>query len=198
MVITNLSVQKNNPDRVNVFVDGAYVLSLFISQVADEKLKIGIELTDHDIKHLVELSDEGKLRMRVVEWLFLRPRSERELRQYLIRKKCDKVQIETLISSVQKNGYQDDNTFTEWWISQRRAQHKSAKYIRNELWSKGVSPDVIDRNMGDSNSENMETLKALIMKKRKITRYQDDQKLIIYLQRQGYPYREIQAAMNGD
>ena len=87
MVITDLKVQVKNPNRASVFVDRKYSFSLTIEQLADSKLKSGQELSEADLKRLKKLSEDGKLKYKVLEWLMVRPHSERELRDYLFRKK---------------------------------------------------------------------------------------------------------------
>jgi len=86
MIITNLKQGVKNPNRVNVFVDGKFAFSLDVSQVVDYRLKVGQELAAEEIAELKKASEFGKLYQRALEWALTRPRSERELRDYLFRK----------------------------------------------------------------------------------------------------------------
>jgi regulatory protein len=119
MVVTNLKEQVKNPDRVSVFVDGKYSFSLTLSEVLTEKIKVGLELNGAKINDLKKISEEGKLKMRVLAWITMRPHSERELRDYLFRKKVDKDMAQSLIEWVQTKGFQDDESFARWFAEGR-------------------------------------------------------------------------------
>jgi regulatory protein len=125
MVVTNLKEQVKNPDRVSVFVDGKYSFSLTLSEVLTEKIKVGLELNGAKINDLKKISEEGKLKMRVLAWITMRPHSERELRDYLFRKKVDKDMAQSLIEWVQTKGFQDDESFARWFAEGRLRKNKS-------------------------------------------------------------------------
>jgi regulatory protein len=189
--VTRITEQVKNKDRISIYVDGVYSVSLTMSQLLDEKLKVGDDLSDQDIKRLHKLSDEGKLRMRTLEWLMIRPRSAKELHGYLRRKNLEPDQIDSWIDSMQKVGYQNDINFARWWAEQRRNKQRSAGYIRQELRSKGVDQEIINTTLVENQTSDNDALKQLIEKKRRNVRYQDDKKLTEYLQRQGYRYSDI-------
>lgn len=195
MKITKISEQVNNKDRVSVYVDGVYTLSLTIGQLLDEKLKVGYELDDNDIKRLQKLSEDGKLKMRTMEWLVLRPRSARELSDYLRRKKVEPEQIPVWVDDFQKTHLQNDVNFAKWWVEQRRNKQRSTSYITQELRSKGIETDIIMQVLGENSATDEDALKVLITKKRKNIRYQDNKKLTEYLLRQGYRYSDIVDAL---
>lgn len=85
--ITDLRVGVRDENRVNVFLDGHFAFSLTINQVADFKLKRGLILTEDEISRIQKASDFGKLFQRSLEYALSRPHSEREIRDYLKRKK---------------------------------------------------------------------------------------------------------------
>ena len=85
--ITDLRPATRDNNRVNVFLDNKFAFSLTIAQVADFKLKIGRELSDEEIAEIQSASDFGKLFQRSLEYALTRPHSEKEMRDYLKRKK---------------------------------------------------------------------------------------------------------------
>ncbi|MDQ5958652.1 MAG: regulatory protein, partial [Patescibacteria group bacterium] len=93
MKITKLSVQVKNTDRVNVFIDNKYTLSLTLNQILEQKLKVGLELDQSDVNILQKLSQDGKVRARALEWVLLRPHSQKELKQYLQKKQIDRKSV---------------------------------------------------------------------------------------------------------
>ena len=85
--VTDLRVGVRDENRVNVFLDGKFAFSLTIQQVADFKLKRGSILSEDEIARIQKASDFGKLFQRSLEYALSRPHSEREVRDYLKRKK---------------------------------------------------------------------------------------------------------------
>ena len=195
MRITNLTSQKKDENRVNIFIDGKFAFSLSLQEVLDEKIKVGLELDEHDVAKLKKISSDGKLKMRMIEWLALRPRSERELKDYLRKKAVDEELQITLISTAQKYNWQNDKTFTKWWIEQRTRKKRSKTFIVSELRSKGIASDIIDASFINSSFSELEQLKELIAKKRTLAKFTDDKKLTEYLMRQGFRYSDIVEAL---
>jgi regulatory protein len=191
MLISKISEQVKNANRASVFVDGKYSFSLNLDQLLDTKLKVGIEIDEVRLKELVKLSEVGKLKMRSLEWLIIRPRSAKELTDYLRRKKVTSEESAELVTFFQKNNYQNDTNFAKWWADQRRSKQKSSQFIRFELKTKGVSDDIIGEVLQDNTAYDNQSLRDLITKKRRQAKYQDDKKLTEYLLRQGFNYSLI-------
>ena len=84
--ITELKAGVKNPERVNVYVNGEFVLSLDVAQVVDFKVKVGRVVTNEELLELQQASEYGKLYQRTLEWVLMRPRSVREAKDYLFRK----------------------------------------------------------------------------------------------------------------
>ena len=85
--ITDLRPATRDNNRVNVFLDNKFAFSLTIAQVADFKLKRGTNLSEAEISKIQSASDFGKLFQRSLEYALTRPHSEKEMRDYLKRKK---------------------------------------------------------------------------------------------------------------
>lgn len=193
MQITAIKAQVKNPNRVSVFVDSKYSFSLTLDELLTAKLKNGQELTTSELKKLKTISADGKLKARTLEWLMLRPRSSRELKDYLRRKEASDELIERLVADFQKHKYQDDRQFTIWWVEQRRTgKQRSARFIASELGAKGVDRDIISDILAENDTKDIDSLRILVAKKRKSVRFaSDEQKLIAYLARQGYSFSLI-------
>ena len=86
-LVTAVKPAVKNEHRVNVFIDEKYSFSLNLAQIVDYKIKVGQRLDVEQIEQYKKLSEFGKLYQRTLEWVLARPRSERETRDYLKRKK---------------------------------------------------------------------------------------------------------------
>ncbi len=187
MKITAIKQQLKNPDRVSVFVDEKYSFSLSLDELVKYRLKKDDELSAVDVKKYKKLSDDGKLRARSLEWLLNRPHSIREFKDYLYRKEADPELTTALVQEFLDKNYLNERKFGEWFVELQQRRGKSNRAIRSELFKKGLERELIDELMNDGSNDESPRLKALIAKKRKSSRYQNDpQKLAQYLVTQGF------------
>lgn len=193
--ITDLKQGVRNPDRVNIYVDSKFSFSLDISQVVDFGIKVGMEISASDLEEFKKASEFGKLYQRALEWVLVRPRSIRETNDYLYKKifekKLDKNYIDRIIEKLKAKKYLDDQRFAEYYVENRFVKKGvSTKRLKMELLKKGVSKEIIEEVLANSDRNDEKELKKMIAKKR--SRYSDDEKLIAYLCRQGFQYDLVQ------
>jgi len=208
MKVTAISVQVRDKNRVNVSVDGKYRLSLDMYQLVELGMKIGKEYTEDEMVALEEESQFGKLYMRALEYCLMRPHSQRELKDYLYRKTHDtlsktgqvrkgaSVQLtQRVFDRLVEKGYLDDEKFANFWIENRNLRKGSSKRkLSAELSAKGVDRAIIERLLSETERTDPSELQKIIDKKR--PRYDDDQKFMSYLARQGFSYDDIKSALN--
>lgn len=210
MKITALSAQVRDKNRVNISVDGKYRLSLDILQVASLGIKVGTELTEEELAELEQESQYGKLYTRTLEYALVRPRSRREIRDYLYRKTRD---TRTKTGAVKKGvspeltervferliekGYIDDKKFAEFWVENRNVKKGSSlRKLAAELRAKGVERTIIDEALSQTDRRDQDELRKIVAKKR--SKYDDERKLIAYLARLGFTYDDIKTVLNED
>jgi regulatory protein len=188
MHISNIKQQAKDSNRVSVFLDGKYSFSLSLDEVVATKIKVGLELSEPELKKFKKISADGKLRSRALEWLINRPHATSELKDYLYRKKAEPEQIESLVNEFIAKGYLNDVKYAGWYIDVLARRGKSNRAIRSELASKRVDRKIIDELIVEYDDEK-QRLKMLIEKKQKLSRYRSDNlKLAQYLTSQGFSY----------
>lgn len=210
--ITALRLQAGGQNRVNVSINGKYRFSLDVFQISELGLKVGREYSAQGLAELEEASQFGKLYARALEYCLVRPRSLKELRSYLWRKTrpvkkrnsqtgqvTEKPAYQTVLMGqvlerlIAKN-YLNDEKFARWWLENRRQrQGVSLKKLRLELRQKGISPDLINEALAASDRQDAIELQKVI--KQKASKYDDPQKLMVYLVRQGFSYDDVKQAM---
>lgn len=210
MKVTGLSTQVRDKNRINVMIDGKYRFSLDVAQVIDLGIKVGSDYTEQELESLEGESAFGKLYGRSLEYSLVRPRSKKELRDYLYRKTLDRrtstgsvrpgipVSVtERVFDRLIEKGYVDDGKFAIYWVENRRLKKgASSRLLRSELMAKGVSSSDIDVAIESSERDESQELAKVIARKRRL--YTDDSKLIAYLARQGFSYSDIKAALEGE
>lgn len=86
--------------------------------------------------------DYEKLVNAALHFVSFRPRSEKELRDFLYKKHTSD-DIEKVIERMRELGYVDDKKFAAWWAQQRSTfRPRGKRVILLELKSKGVTEDI--------------------------------------------------------
>ena len=191
--ITDLKQGVHNSNRVNVFVDHEFSFSLDLTQVVDFHLKIGKALMPEELAELKRASAYGKLYGGTLEWVLTRPRSVKETRDHLIKKRFQKkldfadADINEILAKLSQKGYLDDRKFATWFIENRFVKKGISKTrLRQELLIKGIDKNLIDELLENSSRTETEEIKKVIRKTAPKTT--DPQKLLAYLVRHGFPY----------
>ncbi len=199
MKITSIKQQVKNPERVSIFVDGKYEFSLSLDELVKYKLKNNDELDKADVKKYKKISADGKLRARALEWLMNRPHSERELRDYLYKKKVEPEQIDSLSAEFIEKGYLDNAKFAAWFSELQARRGKSDRAIRSELFRKGIDRELADEMLRSEVGDETERLRAIIEKKNKLSSYRNEpRKLAKYLVSQGFSWQSVKVELKLD
>jgi len=199
--ITQIAQAKKNLDRVNIFINGNFWIGLdknnllnfdlYKNKVIDESLKVQIE----------KISETSKIIDKVHRYIGLRPRSIKEINDYLhYKQELSKEESQAIVSKLIEKKILSDEEFTKWYIENRLnfGIHGGNK-IKGELIKKGVEKKIIDqflREMLTDNEENNqdEKMKLLVIKAKKTIKFKNSselkQKLLQRLIGRGFSYTE--------
>ncbi|HVV25692.1 MAG TPA: RecX family transcriptional regulator [Candidatus Saccharimonadales bacterium] len=200
MNITAIKQQVKRHDRYSVFVDGKYAFSLGESALLESKLTSGMEISAGQLRELKKLSEDDKIYNQTLRYIALRPRSEWEIRFYLEKKKkASPALAESILNKLSIIGMIDDEKLAKAFVSDRRLlRPASRRKLQNELRKKHISEELIEKAIGREAEDEQAALRAVIEKARRQIKYQDNQKLMQYLARQGFNYSDIKAALSDD
>ncbi len=145
-----------------------------------------------------------KLLNKSYKFLSYRPRSEKEVRDYLIKKKADDLTIKRIIESLKEHNFINDTDFTKWWIEQRtKFRPKAARLIKLELLQKGIDKDLVEEILQDKTVETESDLdKAKKIAKKKLVRLKNDEpqkqyeKLVRFLASRGFNWDTIKEVVD--
>ncbi|OGL30490.1 hypothetical protein A3F37_01290 [Candidatus Saccharibacteria bacterium RIFCSPHIGHO2_12_FULL_41_12] len=197
MKITDIKKQVKRSDRYSIYGDNKYVFSLSENELLNSGIKINQEYDGEELERLQRVVVLDKAYDRSLNMISRRPRSIWEMKQYLKQKDYSEDVIEEVLNKLSNRKYIDDQKFAEAWVRDRRLLKKTSKRrLQQELRAKRVSDEIIQKVLLDDETDEHEVLKQLIEKKRSQTRYQDDQKLIQYLIRQGFNYSDIKGLIS--
>lgn len=205
MKITKISPQQKSQERVNIFVDGEFRLGVAEEVIVKRGLKVGQEITEHELE-AIQRSDVGwKAREYAVSLLSVRPRTVKELQQRLRKKEFPDDSIEAAIEFLNARGYLNDQAFAEMFVRDRiKFKPRGKRALAVELRMKGVEPETAARaieetfNAQDSSEVDLAREVAEKWVARKLTgdRMKDRQRLFGFMARRGFSGDSIRQAMD--
>ncbi len=194
MQITDLEPQVNNAERVNVYVDGRYLLGVNAVIVLRMELRIGQELLPEQLEQLRSEDAEQQAVDRALNYLSFRPRSREEVRRYLQRKETPPYIIDAALERLDRLDFVNDRAFVEFWVENRdKFNPRGARALKNELRMKGVERDIVDELVDKDQDEEL-ALRAARKKATSLAHqpgidYQTFRnRLGAFLQRRGFGY----------
>jgi len=199
MMITAIETQRRRADRFNIFVDGEFGFALSGLDLSTAGLRVGQELNADQLAEWRLRSEEGRAYGAALRFLSYRPRSRREVEEYLGRKEYGREVTEAVVERLTAAGLVDDLAFAAAWVANRVAlRPRSRRMLEQELRQKGVGAADIQAALdGLPEDEYLETIRRVAAKKQRSAQYQDPEKLRQYLLHQGFGWAEIKRALDG-
>lgn len=195
--VTDIKQQLKNPNKLSVFIDNKYSFSLTLDQLTEhKKIRIGKDISPEELNSYKDLSKLTNQYLRMVNLIYIRPRSEYEVTTKLKQKKVTPEEIEDLTTKLKANNYLNDQKFAEWWVSSRKSSKPISRLkLQSELAAKGIKSELAQEviSLHFSKDEENDILKQLIEKKK--SKYPDQQKLMAYLASKGFNYSQIKQAL---
>jgi len=101
---------------------------------------------------------------KVYRFLSLRPRSEKEVADYLKKRKISSSDFEKIFKILKEQKLVDDWEFAKWWIEQRETFKPKGKIaLKTELKQKGIHEEIIEKALAQIDEESL-AKKALAKK----------------------------------
>lgn len=199
-IITKIKPQKNKK-RVNIYLDGKFAFGLDLENIMKLGLKEDQELTKTEVKKIVEEAEFKKVYDKILKFATLRPRSEKEFKDWLRKHGVHKSLHKKLFNKLKRLDLLDDRKFTAWWIEQRKEfKPRGKKALYSELMKKGVDKKIIDEAISDAKIDETKMAKELIEKKKykwkKLVGFEKRKKMSSYLARKGFSWGIIREVVN--
>ena len=207
--ITALEPQKKRTGRFNLYLDGQFAFCIDIDALVKNHLADNQHITPDQISKIIKETVLGNLINLSLRFLTQRPRSQKEITDYLAKKISQKESlkfsearqsplIDQVISKLKIYHYLDDLEFAKWWVAARtKSKPKGKMLIKLELGRKGIDPEIIDHVLARSPGQKDLAIAAV---KKKITRWQSlpqlelKNKVYQYLRTRGFDYDTISEA----
>jgi regulatory protein len=140
--VTALKADRRRRQRVHVFLDGKWALSLPGAVAAG--LHVGQRLGPDEVEGLQKQESLRSATTQALRLISRRPRSESELRQGWDRRGVAPEVQQAVLEHLRRSQQVDDAAFAAGWVENREAfRPRSARALRAELRRKGVAEDAI-------------------------------------------------------
>ena len=140
--ITRLAVQKKNPKRINVYLDGNFAFGLYRDTAA--WLEIGQVLTDDKISELLAADKKNEVMIKALDFISYKARTSQETRIKLLKAGYDENLIEKTLEQLSENGLLNDKEYAVQWVEDRQyLKPRSRRMLTYELRKKGISDEMI-------------------------------------------------------
>jgi regulatory protein len=190
--ITALKVQKRNPRRVNVYLDGEFAFGL--ERAAAAWLRIGQELSDEKIAQLLAEDEGEKAYQQALKLLSYRPRSEAEVRKKLEPHGVAENMIDDVMERLRCIGLIDDNRFAQEWVDNRSEfRPRSRRALAIEMRQRGLDDESINQAI-EGLDDDLLAYQAALKHSRRLNGLEwrvFRQKMTGFLARRGFNYEVI-------
>ena len=199
--ITALEPQKR-PGRLNVFVDGKFVMGVGEAVAADLRLRVGKEMTSEKLLEVAGAEEVQKALDSALLLLEVRARAKREIETRLTQKGYEEGIIEQVIEKLVRLELINDAQFAAAWVEAKTRvggnRPVGRRRLSSELYAKGVAKDQIAEAVGIvSNSDELVLARAAAAKKVRTVPTDRDllqaerRKLMGFLQRRGFGWETV-------
>lgn len=203
-IVTAIKKQERKKDRVNVYLDGEFGFGIDLENLLKFKIKVERELTEDEIKKILEEAEYTDIRDKLLNYATLRPRSEKEIDTWFYKKKVHDSMHKRLKDKLRKLDLLDDKEFAKWWVGQRlEFKFRSKRQLNQELRKKGISRDLINEVIGKSVDQDYESKAATELLERKAYRWKNKKdlktkkKMMDFLARKGFNWDTVRKAVDG-
>lgn len=195
--ITAILPQVKDKTRFNISVDGKFAFAADAETILKEGLRVGKTLTPEDIERLKNQNETGLLINKVLGILSRRPRSKREIEQYLQKKHAAEKEKELILQRLEHLGYINDEEFIKWWREQRQTfRPRGKRALYQELRQKGIAEELIKKMLEDTDEKSEFNLAQRLAQKRlshygNLSGFAFKQKMGRYLSSHGFSWDTI-------
>lgn len=193
-----LKFKKTTKDRYKVYLDNGDIISLYENVIINNNLLITKEIDDDKLKNLIKENDDEYAYNMAINYISIRMRSEREIKEYLKRKQIDELLIDDIVKKLNKNGLLNDFNFSKAYVNDALLlTTKGPNKIKQDLYKLGVKTEIIDEVMSDIDKDILkEKLSNLVAKKLNIASNKGSSntiklKLVNYFYNLGYDKKMI-------
>lgn len=194
--ITNVSVQKNNKKRCNIFVDNQFYCALNLETVVKNQLKSGLEIDKEQLENIVFENQKQEALIKAADYISKNLKTKKEVKDYLVKKGYTEQVAWYCVDKLKEYQYIDDKHYSKRYIESvnKRQGRRLTEY---KLMMKGVKKDDIESAYIETpvdEKENAKLVAQKYLKNKEITK-ENIAKAYRYLIGKGFSYEDTTFAL---
>ncbi len=195
--MTVTAVEPRRKSLSALYIDGEYAMKLDTQTLLENRISAGVELTDEDLRTLIELSDTRRAKEKALWLISYRDHSSKELYDKL-RRDFSEDAARKALERMQELRLIDDEAFARRYAAELHSKHQSPSTIRYKLHQKGIEKETAEEIIDSLDINPQAEIEALIEKKyaRSLSDEKGVRRTVAALQRAGYRYSDIKSVLN--
>lgn len=192
--ITRLVAQGKNPDRANLYVDGAFFCAISKVTALQHGLRVGVEIDEQQLHRIVFDSDKDGAFTYALNYISRYAPTCRKLTEKLYEKGYGQAVVTHVIEQAKRYRYIDDAQWAQSYVA-LHGKIKGKTRLRAEMKAKGIDDATIEQALQGMQGETF--FDGALQAARKHARGQDlddpayRAKLGRFLTYRGYSWEEI-------
>lgn len=199
--ITEISVQKKNKNRCNIYIDNIFAFGVSNELIYKENLKVGMIIDEEKLKKIAyeeNLINCKETALKIIERSY---KTKKEMEKRLLEKGYNLEEINETLKFLERYNFINDESYTKAFIKNKTKTQGKQK-IKYALKNKGVSEEIIEEELSnldmkkEKEKANILALKKYnILIKRENDKYKIKEKIIRFLISRGYNYEVTKDAV---
>ena len=200
------SIENFKKGRKLIYLNNEPAFVLYSSEVGEYGLAEGMELSAGLYKNIEELTLKPRCKRRILHLLDRYDKTEAQVRLKLKEEFYPEAVIDEAIAAASRGRYIDDKRYALQYTYEK-SHSKSRRMISAELKSRGVSEELIEKALSETEDNEEELIRRCILKKRpdfSTITYEEKQRLLGSICRKGFDadkcmrvYNELAAQSSG-
>lgn len=195
-VITNISAQKNNKNRMNIFVDGEFFCAMSVEIIIKNRIKVGIEIDKEKLEKFIFENEKHDALVKATDYISKNLKTKKQVKEYLIKKGYSYEIALYCVDKLKEYDYINDEEYSKRYI-ESVASKQGYRLTQYKLMMKGVRKEDIDNAYLQTSIDQKENAKLIAkkyLKNKEITK-ENIAKAYRYLIGKGFSYDEANYAI---
>ncbi len=194
MIIT--AIEPRRKALSAIYVDGEFFGKLDTEALIENRITVGTELDDEDLRELIFKSEVKRAKNKALWLISYRDHTEGELFSKLTKDFSEEAAA-SAVARMKELNLTDDEAVARRYAEELHRKHQSPQNITYKLTQKGIQKELAQEIVDELSIDPVEEISALIEKKylRKLSEENGTKRVVAALQRAGYRYGDIRVAL---
>lgn len=144
-IITDIAVQKNDKNRISVFLNKHFAFGISIETYENFLLKKDSVLNSEKVEEILQYERVQKAKTSALKYISIKARTEFELRQKMKTLQHEYEIIDKIVEDFKEKKYLDDQEYAEMYVRDFVNFKKDGIFkLKRNLLQKGVNSEIMD------------------------------------------------------